>query len=251
MSSFSVNLIVRNGEKTLTSALESVKDISDDIIVVIDSESSDSSEEIARKFTPHVFIRKFDDFSSQRNFAVSKSRHDWIFSLDADEQLSQGLKSELSKFSQKEYPDSSAFYIPRENIIFDKSIRHTNWDPDGIVRFFDKNKGVWQGKIHEVWKTSERVGRFQIPIIHHNYDTVEEFITRLNAYTTSEAEELYSRGVSFSWIRLLWDVKYDFFRRYIWHAGFLDGLHGYYLSWLMAFYHLTVHIKLWQKNHSS
>jgi glycosyltransferase involved in cell wall biosynthesis len=251
MPSFSVNFIVKNGEKTLTSALESVKDLSDDLIIIIDSGSSDTSEEIARKFTPHVFIRKFDDFSSQRNFAISKSRHDWIFSLDADEQLSQGLKSELSKFSQKENPDSSAFYIPRQNIIFGKSIRHTNWDPDGIIRLFDKTKGSWQGQIHESWVTSGRVGKLYSPIIHHNYGSVEEFITRLNTYTTVEAEQLFTHHTSFSFLRMIWDAKYDFLRRYIRHAGFLDGWHGLYLSCLMAFYHLTVHVKLWQKSHSS
>jgi hypothetical protein len=130
-----------------------------------------------------------------------------------------------------------AYAIPRQNIIFGQVIQHTNWDPNPIIRLYDKTKSHWQGPVHEQIITQGPVGRLKSPIIHHNYSSVEEFITRMNRYTSLESQ--------------ITNPFFDFFRRYVWHAGFLDGWHGLFLSYLMMVYHLTTWIKLWEKKNLS
>jgi hypothetical protein len=154
-------------------------------------------------------------------------------SLDADEELSPALIEEL----QKHKFVNAAYIIPRKNIIFGKVINYTNWDPNGVMRLFQKSQGKFVGNVHEQWQTNGPVGKLISPIIHHNYSSVEDFITRMNAYTTLETKAT--------------NPIYDFLRRFVWHAGFLDSWHGLFLSYLMAIYHLTVYVKLWQKEHNS
>ena len=245
MPRFSVNIIARDGEKTLKQTLNSVRDLTDDLMIVVDSRTQDNTLDIAKQFTSKVFIHDFIDFSSQRHFAVSQSAHDWILALDADEELSPELKDELNQFSQKSEVECSAYFLPRSNIIFGKAINHTNWDPDGIIRLFDKNQGSWVNPVHEQWQTTGKTDKFSGSIIHHNYDTVEEFVDKLNSYTSQETESQFNLS------KLFFDPVYDFFRRLLWHAGFLDGWHGLYLAYLMAFYHLVAQVKTWQKDRLS
>jgi len=235
MPAFSVNILCRDNESQLSDCINSLKSLSDDVVIVVDDRTSDNSAGIAKKLTSQFFAHKFLDFATQRNFAISKSKYDWIFSIDPDEKVSPKLVQELENFKNTETPHS-AFWIPRHNYIFGKLIKHTNWDPNGIVRLFNKNNSHWQGEIHEQIVTIGTLGKFKSPLLHDNYHSVEEFMTRMNTYTTAEAKTSVTPQ----------NPIVDFFRRYIWHAGFLDGRHGLFLSYLMAIYHLSVWIKKWQ-----
>jgi hypothetical protein len=164
--------------------------------------------------------------------------------LDADEVVSPTLYKYLKEFSNID-TSFAAFSVKRTNIIFGKQINHTNWDPNGIVRLFNKHHGVWRGSIHEFWQTFGLMGNINLPIIHHNYRTVEEFMTKLDTYTTIEAEKVNK----FSLLKFFWLPKKEFIRRLFIHAGFLDGYHGLYLSFLMWFYQVSVWVKVWQKEH--
>ncbi len=245
MPAFSVNLIVRDASATLTSTLTGLRDLSDDIVVVVDSRSSDASEAIAKKFTSRVFTHPFSDYSAQRTFALTHARHDWVLSLDADEDVSPDLHRFLREFSASPSSGFSAYLLPRHNLIFGRVIRHTNWDPHGLIRLFEKTRGQWRGRIHEQWFTTGPVSRVTAPLIHHNYSTVAGFLSRLDTYTTAEARE----HPRFSWPALICSPVWEFIRRFVIHAGFLDGFHGLFLSFLMGFYKLSVWVKVWQNQY--
>jgi len=229
----SVAIIVKNGSQTLAKCLESIKDLSDDIVVIIDKNTTDNTAEIAKIFNSRIYSREFDNFASQKNFAVSKTAHDWVFSLDADEYSNPNLNSEILKAITN--PQFVGYKIPRLNIIFGKAIHHTNWGPkdDTHVWLFNKKYGTWLGSVHEEVVCQGETGLLSNYKYHDNYRTVEEFITKMNLYTAQEAKtgRLYSNPL------------YDFIRRYFWHLGFLDGWHGLFLSYLMFIYHLTIWVK--------
>jgi len=246
MPAFSVNVIARDSVSTISDCLESLRGLSDDLVIVVDSRSTDASEKIAGKFTTKIFNHKFIDFADQRNFAVTKSVHAWILSVDADEVVSRELREYLNKFREINLP-FDAFAIKRHNFIFQKLIKHSNWDPNGIVRLFDKTFGKWSGKIHETWESTGKVGLINLPILHNNYKTVEEFMSKLEIYTTAEAEQISH----FSIFQFIWCPTIEFFRRFIFHVGFLDGFHGLFLSFLMWIYQINIWIKVWQKEHIS
>ena len=143
-----------------------------------------------------------------------------------------------------------AVNIPRKNIFFGRWIKHTNWWPDYHVRFFKKGKVRWSNQIHQYPKVEGKI--FNLPpfgdfaIIHNGYSSVWEFIDSQNRYSTIEAENLYQKGMRFSWANFFWKPLREFLVRFIRHLGFLDGFHGFILTFLMMIYQLQVMIKLWE-----
>jgi glycosyltransferase involved in cell wall biosynthesis len=244
-----VAVIARNAQDSLSGCLESISGLTDDIVVVVDHRTSDNTARIARHFHARTEVNQFTDFSSQRNFAASRAKYDWILFLDADEQASPGLVATIKDLPER--PLFKAYDIPRLNKIFGKYIRHTNWDPNGIVRLYNRHYTRWQGKIHEQIVQPDILGHIYDPIYHDNYRSVEEFISRQDYYSTLRAESLFTVKTHFSLFNLFWQAKYDFLRRYVWHLGILDGWHGLFLSYLMVIYHLSVWIKLWHKYQKS
>lgn len=241
----SVTIVAYNAARFLPACLESVKMISDDIVVVVDDRTTDSTVQIAQKYNARVYTRKFDNFADQKNYATGQARHTWILSLDADEQISTSLATCI--YNLPELPLYPAYSIPRKNKIFGKFIEHSNWDPNGIVRLFDKNHSHWEGKIHEQIITDGTVGKLYDPITHDNYQTAVQFLDKQSRYSTARADELVTQKVVFSPAQVILQPLFEFFRRYILHAGFLDGWHGLHLAYLMMIYHLSVWIKVWQK----
>ena len=206
----SVSIIAKDKSVILPACLDSARQVSDDVVIVTN--------------TDHKFI----NYSDQKNYTASKCKYDWILSLDDDEELSPKLISELSTLDPKLY---TAYRIPRLNIIFGKPILHTNWEPsaDTHIWLYDKTRGHWENPVHEEIITSGPVGQLHDYKIHHSYQTVEEFITKTNDYTSREPRST--------------NPFFDFLRRYFWHLGFLDGWHGLFLSYLMFIYHLTTLVK--------
>lgn len=242
----SVTVIAKNAAGTISRCLQSAQLVSNDIVVVVDTTSTDDTAEICHKFTSRVYFHEFKNFSDQKNYAAQKTKKDWILSLDADEWLSESLVQEIIKLSQES--DFSSFVTPRKNIIFQKTIHHTNWDPNGIVRLYHQKHASWQGAVHEQVVATGSTGSLMSPIMHQNYTSVSQFIQKQDQYSSLAAQKLHSEGVRFNLFRFIFDPLYEFFRRFIWHAGFLDGWHGLFLSFLMGLYREWVWIKLWQKS---
>lgn len=248
-SEISAAIITKNSSHTIGKCLESIKLLTDDIVIVLNQEITDDTAAISKKYSNRVFTRKFDNFSGQRNYALSQTKNPWVLSIDADEWLSQDLQSEISALTPA--VGVTAYSIPRKNIIFGKVINHTNWDPNGPVRLFAKSGSSWKGQVHEQITTSGSIGSLRSCIFHLNYTTVEEFLSRQDEYSSLEAAQKFASGQQFNLALSLFQPGYEFFRRFVWHAGFLDGWHGLYLSFLMSVYHISVWVKLWQKYHAA
>ncbi len=262
MNKLSVTVITLNEEKNLARCLDSVKDFADDL-VIIDSGSTDDTIKIAETFGAKIFVRRFDNYSNQKNFAVSKTSGDWILSLDADEEVEHDLAEEIklkiinSKTSginqelknNDPVSDLDAYSIPRKNIIFGKFIKYTRWQPelDRHVWIWRKGAGKWMGDVHEELVVKGRVGRMEYHKIHHQYDTIAQFWEMMNRYAEFEAKQKINNGFKFSLLRMFFDPKYNFFVRYFYRLGFLDGWRGFVLSYLMAVYHLIIWVKVWER----
>ncbi len=247
-SQLSVAIITKNSSGTIGKCLESIKPLTDDIVITLNEDITDNTAEICKKFPAKIFTRKFDNFSGQRNYVLAQTKNPWVLSIDADEWLSPDLQSEISALTPP--AGITAYSIPRKNFIFGKIINHTNWDPNGPVRLFRKSESSWKGQVHEQIETSGTVAILGSPIFHLNYTTVEDFLSRQDEYSTLEASQKFARGQKFNLALSLFQPIYELFRRYVWHAGFLDGWHGLYLSFLMSIYHFSVWVKLWQKYHA-
>jgi glycosyltransferase involved in cell wall biosynthesis len=229
-------------EKDLPRTLESVKKLTKNILV-IDSGSTDKTLDIAKVYGAKIVNRPFRSFSDTRNFANSKVKTDWILSIEADVVISSSLIKEIKEVISSRPKELVAYFIPRTSIIWGKKILHTDWGPkdDLHIWLYQKGTGSWQGKVHEeyVLKENLKAGQLTNPLIHYNYETVNEFIGKMNSYSNLDRE----KGVSPPpW----WPLR-EFFKRYVYKRGYLDGYHGLFLSYLQAVYYHILRVKRYQK----
>jgi len=241
----SVCIITLNEEKYIGKCIESILGIADEIVVV-DSGSTDKTVEIAQKLGAKVYLRKFDNYAAQKNYALEKSSGKWVLFVDADETLEDGAEEEMLDAIKRD--NCIAYSMPRKNIILGKFIRYTRWQPelDRHVWLFKKSKGMWVGEVHEEVEVDGRVGKLKHAKVHYQYETVSDFFEMMNNYSTIEARKRYKDGERFSFFGLIFLAKYNFIVRYFYRLGFLDGWRGFVLSFLMAIYHIEVNVKLWE-----
>ena len=223
-----------NEEKDLYKTLASVKDLADEILVV-DSGSTDKTVEIAKNYGARVVHHSFVSFSDTRNFGNKEAKGDWILSIEADVVVPKELATEIRQAIEEN--NFSAFFIPRLNLIWGKPIRHTDWGPqdDCHIWLYQKGSGSWQSQVHEEFSTNKPVGKLNNYLVHKNYETINEFIDKIDRYSSLAVKQ----GSSFpNW----WYLR-DFFKRYFYKLGFLDGYHGLFLSYLQSIYYVTLGVK--------
>lgn len=242
----SAAVIAFNEEKHIASCLDSVSWA--DEVVVIDGSSMDDTAKIAKKAGAKVFTIKNDPLMKRMmNYAFDKCTSDWIISVDADEKVTPELREEI-KSVLKKGTGYAAYFLPRRNMIFDKWIAHTRWYPDYQLRLFRRGKAKFPAKnVHEELEVKGEIGYLTTDIEHLNYETVEQFIEKLNSYTTYEAEKLIAEGKEVTWTDAIRFPLGEFLSRFFDGKGYLDGLHGLVLSLLQAFYWEVIFAKVWEK----
>ena len=246
----SVVITAWNEEKNIARAISSAKPVADDIVVV-DTESTDKTAEIAKKLGARVFHHKNTGIVEPvRNFSISKAKSDWILLLDADEESSKDLARHIRSAIAE--PDVDYFRIPRRNIIFNKWIQSEHWWPDYVYRLFKKGAVTWDPAIHSIPFTRGDGRDFPAneshALVHHNYNSISRYIEHMNRYTDHQLEQVIIKGHNFSWTDLVSQPIGEFLTQYFARKGYQGGLHGLALSLLQAFSMLVLYLKLWEKS---
>lgn len=250
--SLSVVLLTRNEEKHIRDCLASVRDFADELLV-LDSESTDRTTEIARELGARVESRPFDNYPAQRNAALDLARGEWIFFIDADERATPAVGREIQSLISNLQSPIVGFWIPRRNIIFGKEIRYTGWSPDYQPRVLRKGRARFDParEVHELVQWEGEVGYLREPLIHYNYETLAQFREKQIKYTRYEAQVWYAEGKRARWRGLIGQPMREFLRRYISLRGWRDGGHGLLLSALMAYYAFVRQRMLWEMQNQS
>ena len=247
MGKISVVITAVSGEeKYLALCLASVKNFVDEIVIV-DMSDSKSISEIGKKFKAKTYKHDFVNYVEPvRNFGISKATGDWILILDPDEEISSSLKARLKQIIQEENADYVR--IPRKNIVFGRALRHSRWWPDYNIRFFKQGKVSWDEIIHSVPMTEgtgmDLEAKDEFAITHHHYENIEQFMERMNRYTSVQAK-LMSKDYTFDWKDLITKPSSEFLSRFFAGQGYRDGVHGLALSSLQAYSELVLYLKLW------
>jgi len=234
MPALSAILIARNEEADLPRALQSLKGVADEIVLV-DSGSTDRTVEIARAAGARVFERPFVSFADQKNFAAAQATNDWVLSLDCDEMLTPELCASLLAWKLGA-PSHSGYEIVRMTNYLGGWIRHSGWYPDKIVRIYDRGRGRFTGTIHESVRLNGSAGRLDGLLHHYNVRTYEEHRAKIDAFTTIAAGELYERGRRHWRAAMYFAAPWTFFQRLVLQLGFLDGRRGWVIAWTSAQY---------------
>lgn len=249
----SVIIHTKNAAETIVRALKSVAFA--DEIVIIDMESSDETVALARDYTDKIFTHADEGYvEPARNFGLSKASHPWVLVLDADEEVSDGLRGFVQSVVADQVTDdfkADVYAIPRQNFIFGQWIEHSGWWPDFQIRLFKKGHVTWDKEIHSQpqidGKSISLPATEQYSIRHYNYVSVEEYIARLNRYTSLTAEERSSEAhLNLSGKQVIETVSQEFNRRFFAEKGYLDGVHGISLAFLQSMYQLITQLKIWQ-----
>jgi glycosyltransferase involved in cell wall biosynthesis len=226
MIKLSVAIITFNEEKRIARCLESVLALADEIIV-IDSYSTDKTEDICKRY-PVTFIKNtFAGHVEQKNFALSKTNFDYVLSLDADEVLSKELQQEILLIKQN--PTEKAYFFNRLTNYNGHWVRFCGWYPDQKVRIFNKNFAKWGGvNPHDIIILNDEVVAKKIDgdLLHYSYDSISSHIEQTNKFTTIAANAAFVQGVHSSWFKIITRPILKFLRDYFYKLGFLDGKYG-------------------------
>ncbi len=242
MNRLSVTLITLNEERNLPRALASVGGLADEIVVV-DSGSRDRTVELARQHGARVLERAWTDFSDQKNFAAAQASHDWILSLDADEELSPELRAELERWKQAT-PEAVAYEMPRRARYLGQWIKHSGWYPDRKRRLYRRDKARFAGVLHESLEVNGAIGRLEGDLRHYTVETLDEHRAKMEGYTTLAARELYRTGRRQWLLPLLVAPPWAFLRTYFFQQGFHDGAAGWHIARMAARYVYLKYSKL-------
>lgn len=239
----SVIIIVYNEEKNIKDCLDSVKWA--DEIVLVDSESSDNTVNIAMNYTDKIFIRKWEGYSSQRKFSLEKASNEWILSLDADERVSDGLKKEIETVLTND-DGINGYYIPRRNYFLNKIITSCFWYPDYQLRLFRKNfTHVVNRKIHEGFEVEGNKGYLKGDIIHFTHQNLNDTFKKINEYSSLQAEEKFN-GRKIKLHDLILHPLAAFLNHFISRKGYKDGVYGLMVSLIHMMTNMMTYMKIWE-----
>lgn len=246
MRKISAAIITLNEEEKIGAALESLRGIADEIVVV-DSHSSDGTEEICRRFTDRFLQETWRGYRRQKQFATDCASFDWVLSLDADEALSRELRREMMEWKQSPEEPKDGYCMPRKTFFLGRWIEHTTWHPDWQLRLFRKSRGCWRGgRIHEAVAVTGSVGRFQSTLEHYTYSSISEYLRQLERFSALAAADYHDAGRRVGYFQLALHPPLTFFHNFIIRGGFLDGLPGLAVSALSATSVLFKYLKLWE-----
>jgi glycosyltransferase involved in cell wall biosynthesis len=232
MNRLSACLITSNEEHNLSRALNSVQGVADEIVVV-DCGSTDRTAEIAREHGAKVVTHAWTNFAEQKNIAATAARHDWILSLDADEELSPELRDALLAWKKKE-PEFAVYEFARRTWYLGAWINHTGWYPDFQRRLFRRDTAQFSGIIHEALRFEGKPGRLNGDLLHYTVRSFEEHERKVESYTTLAAQQMLKAGKQ-SWRAAMWlATPWSWFNNYVLCLGFLDGHRGWVISRMAA-----------------
>ncbi len=249
MPKLSVTVVAKNEAADLGEALASVAWA--DEIVVVDSHSSDETVAIARQHTDRVVVHDWLGHIEQKNYAASLASHDWILSLDADERVTPALAAEIRAALAAE-PVHAAFRIPRVTWHLGRWVRSTDWYPDHQDRLYDRRRARWTGRyVHETLTREGSSGQLAGEIQHYAYRDLAEHLETIDRYTTLAAAQMHEDGRRAGLLQLAGHPPLAFLRNYLARGGIRDGVPGFIISSMNAYYVFLKFAKLRELQSSS
>jgi glycosyltransferase involved in cell wall biosynthesis len=242
-------IITFNEEENIRAACESVSWA--DEIVVVDSESTDSTTKLAAQCGARVITRNWPGFAAQKQFAVERASHEWIFSLDADERVSDKLKASIASLrnlSEEELADG--YLIPRRTYYQGRWIRGGGWYPNRQLRLFRKSLGGWNNRqIHESVKmrVTARTAKLSADLLHYSApDAAYHHRMIGERYAPLAARQMFSEGRRTSTFIVAAAAPWAFVRSLILKGGFRDGFAGLSIASFAAHHDFLKQLMLWE-----
>ncbi len=234
-----------NVETIIRRALESVKWA--DEILVVDSYSTDRTLDICREYGARIIQHEYINSAIQKNWAIPQAIHDWIFLLDTDEELEPGFKEEVLVILKNPPENIDGYRCARKNIIYGKWVKTCEFYPDHLIRLFRKKCRYIEREVHaHIDIAPERTGQFKHHIIHHDFTDIQSYLVKFTRYMKYELDQSVKEGRRFRLREITFRPLFMFCWTYFYKQGFRDGIRGFFLSVLNAYYNFIMYMKLWE-----
>lgn len=242
MNKLTVIILTYNEERHIEECIKSAK-LADEILVV-DSGSIDKTVFIAKEAGARIVNHPMNEgFAAQRNFALEQSTNTWVMFLDADERITPLLAEEITA-ALAAPGDIVAFKIPRRNHFMGTEIKHCGWYPDYNFRLMKKGKVRYSGLVHEHVLFDGNTRKLKQPFLHFTYTSVEQYLEKLNKYTSLSALDMRKRGKKARVTDIILRPPITFLKMFTLRKGILDGLEGFTICLLSSFYVFIKYTKL-------
>jgi len=226
---YSVVTIAKNEAAGIAECIASAVGASE-VIVVVDSASSDETTGIATKLGAAVFHRKLDGFAFQKNFGIDQAHNNWILVLDADERLTPELAEEITKLDPP--PGVSGYQMAFRNYVGDKWLRHGGLYPDYHIRLFNRTKARYGARqVHEQLEYKGKIETLRGDVVHLTYRDFREYNQKVGYYARLEAQSDNQRPT-----RMF--IAKTFYRKFARDRGYRDGLAGLMSALLLTRYQM-------------
>jgi len=246
----SIAIITLNEERNLGRCLSSFRfspHLFQEIqVIVVDAESRDNTVALARERGAQVFIRPWQGYADQRNWALARCTGDWILVMDADEELTPDLIAEIETEIPRASLDVDGYNLARRTFFCGKWIRHCGWYPGYQLRLFRRGAGRYPNvHLHEGVVIGGRALHLTAPMNHYSYDSIRHYVEKANRYTDLEILDIPPLGSRNPGYHLIVAPFRKFLWMYFRGKGFLDGWHGFILCTLSGFSQFIKYAKLW------
>lgn len=249
-------VLTKNEEKNISDCLRGIS-WCDEVIIVDDYSEDETLEKAAeiqtclparqgRKGAKIKFFQRRldDDWAGQRNFGLEKASNQWVLFVDADERITEQLKSEIELRVTSYDLRVNGFFLKRKDFLFGKWLEHGETSRVRLLRLAKKNAGKWERRVDEVWKVKGKIGELKNPLLHYPHQTLTEFLESINFFSTLNARAFYEQGARvrlWDWLKPL----AKFTQNYFFRLGFLDGTAGFVHAVLMSLHSFAVRTKLY------
>ena len=223
----SVVVITKNEERNISACLESAKWA--DEMIVVDACSADRTGEIAKTYSPNVFVRPWPGFGPQKNFAIERAQGDWILIIDADERVTDGLRHEIQNLLKRGDPDPriAGYRIPRRNYFYGRWMRHGGMFPDFQIRLFRKERGRYDDTfLHENLVLHGEIESLHGCFDHYSVPTIQSHVRKMVQYTTLGAKEKLKTICEVTYPHLFGHHLGTMLKTLVLRQGWKDGVPG-------------------------
>ncbi|MFA5166898.1 MAG: glycosyltransferase family 2 protein [Candidatus Omnitrophota bacterium] len=231
-------VLTRNEERNIEDCLESLSWA--DELLVVDSGSTDLTVPLAEKCGARVVTHPFTDFATQRNFAMSLAKGNWILFIDADERVTPELAGEIKETTGQ--GSTCVYAIPRRNYFFGKRLRFGDSRKDAPIRLFPRHDVTWAQPVHEMIVTNLSIRRLKNPLLHYSTRNLTHYRRKIRDYVPLEIETLKTKGTRPSLLKAVFLPPAKFLQLYLLKLGVLDGIAGFQYAILSSYY---IHRKHW------